>query len=70
MEFFDGSSSAIIISDLIKNKILKTLPFYILTAYEDENTKTKLKNKFILDIFTKPLTMTNTEKMLINILEE
>jgi hypothetical protein len=63
----NGSKSATVLSEMLKDKMLGEIPFYILTAYEDDSTKNRLKKDCILDIFTKPLNRNNVELLISNI---
>jgi len=63
MSFLDGLTCSKILKELISNKGLKPVPFYILSAYESLNL---LEENKACNFFTKPLTPNKIQEMLSN----
>lgn len=68
MNYMKGSTCAQIIRKLLVSKSLETIPFFTVTAYEDDTTLRVLKNDCIDEIFSKPLSKPISEKILSNLL--
>lgn len=68
MDFLRGSECSKIINSIQVNKGFDSIPFFILTAYEDSNTINELKSCNILEVFTKPLSKFSCKKFINNIL--
>lgn len=64
MNYMRGSTCAQIIRRLLVSKSLEYIPFFIVTAYEDDVTLNSLKNDCIDFIYSKPLTKNNSESIL------
>jgi CheY-like chemotaxis protein len=63
MSYLKGSFACELLKKIFNNYI--NVPYYIITAYEDNNTMKMLKNFPINDIFTKPLLRGVAEKILL-----
>ncbi len=63
MNYLDGSVTSTVMKDMTKNKVFHTIPFYVVTAYEDEIVKKNIKIHPVKDVFSKPLKKTEIEKM-------
>jgi signal transduction histidine kinase len=68
MNYVKGSKTAQIIGEIQEKKGITKIPYFILTAYEDKYTLKNLMNKYINDIFTKPLMNFNAERFLNSLL--
>ena len=55
MTYMNGSATANVLKEFEKNQNFNSIPFYILTAYEDESTLNKLRSASIKNIFSKPI---------------
>jgi hypothetical protein len=55
MNFLNGSYTLNIINSLVNKHVINNIPFYILTAYEDETTLKTLKESAPKDVYTKPM---------------
>jgi len=55
MLHMNGSTTATVIKKFTNSNIFSQLQFYILTAYEDENTINTLKTAPITNVFSKPI---------------
>ena len=55
MNYLDGTVTAKVLKELAHSDKMFSIPFYILTAYEDENIIKKLKLSPITNIFSKPI---------------
>jgi CheY-like chemotaxis protein len=64
MNYLDGSCTLNTINNLIAKRAICEVPFYILTAYEDENTLVLLRDSSPKEIFTKPFKRKTAEKIL------
>jgi signal transduction histidine kinase len=63
MNYLDGSCTLSNINKLIAKKAICEVPFYILTAYEDESTLVLLRDSSPKEIFTKPFKRKIAEKI-------
>ena len=64
MTFMNGSTTALVLKELAHNETFLHIPFYIVTAYEDENILRVIKSAPITDIFSKPLKQACIKKIL------
>jgi signal transduction histidine kinase/CheY-like chemotaxis protein len=55
MNFLDGTGTLQVINELVRKRAINKIPFYILTAYEDENTIRALKSSSPMCVFSKPM---------------
>jgi hypothetical protein len=66
MNFLNGSSLLNIIRNCIDNSVINKIPFYILTAYEDESTLVLLRNSSPNEIYSKPLKKNIAQDLILN----
>jgi signal transduction histidine kinase/CheY-like chemotaxis protein len=64
MNYLDGSCILSILNTLIAKKAINSIPFYIITAYEDEATLVILRDTLPKEIYTKPLNRKVVEKLI------
>jgi signal transduction histidine kinase len=64
MNYLDGSCILSIVNKLIAKKAINYIPFYIITAYEDEGTLVVLRDSLPKEIYTKPLKRKIAEKIM------
>ena len=64
MTYMDGTSTVKALKELSNYQMFTHIPFYILTAYEDEKTVGKIKSVPITNIFTKPMKKSIIEKII------
>ena len=67
MNFLNGSDTVKLLKRCINNSLIIKIPFYIITAYEDENTLTILKESCPDNIFSKPLKKNIAENIIMKI---
>lgn len=68
MTYLSGSNAAIALKQLSNSNLLKGIPYFINTAYEDEATISQLKNSPINEIFSKPLNKRAAEQLISDLL--
>jgi signal transduction histidine kinase len=64
MNYLDGSYILSILNKLVAKKAINSIPFYIITAYEDEGTLLVLRDALPKEIYTKPLKRKIVEKII------
>jgi signal transduction histidine kinase len=64
MNYLDGSYILSILNTLVAKKSINSIPFYIVTAYEDEGTLLVLRDALPKEIYTKPLKRKIVEKII------
>ena len=65
MNYLDGSNTSEILKKILEMRNIPQIPFFILTAYEDNYTLNILKgNGFIKEVFSKPLSKKNAFRVL------
>jgi signal transduction histidine kinase len=64
MNYLDGSYILSILNKLVAKKAINSIPFYIITAYEDEGTLLVLRDTLPQEIYTKPLKRKIVEKII------
>jgi hypothetical protein len=64
MNFLNGAKSSAILKDIYDKKKIKDIPFYLLTANNNNYSSKYLKDNNIISIINKPLEIDIAEKLL------